>query len=127
MRPIVIEDGRLRQLKDTDTLSGITQTKTLNFFGTLEPTYGTARWYPDKPITILNVLATIGVVSSDDIQINIKKNGSNILGSYLTLPSNQHKSEPVVIGVQLTTDDFITMDIISATGGSNLNITLVYS
>jgi len=127
MRPIVIEDGRLRQLKDTDTLSGITQTKTLNFFGQLEPTYGTARWYPDKPITILSVFATIGVVSSDNIQINIKKNGSSILGSYLTLTSTQHKSNSVSVNVQLTTEDFITMDIISATGGSNLNITLVYS
>ena len=128
MRPIVIDNGHLRQLREDDVLTGVVHSKILNYYGNITPTLGTARWYPNNEITIVKVYATIGVVSPTDIKIQVKKNGQSILGyDVITLSANFFKSNPILLNAIVTEQDYLTVDIVSGTGGANLNITLVYT
>jgi len=109
--------------------SGSSQlTKSYNYLGALSPIPGTARWYPDRTITISGVYLTIGLPASYNVTIDIKKNNVSILsGNLLTLSPGAYKTTINLLSTTLTTSDYITVDIISATNGSNLSIIFIYS
>lgn len=128
VRPLVLDPitKRTREARDTDTFAGLsgTQTRTLNFFGSLVPTTGTVKFYPDKTINITNVYAVVGVQSNSPISANLKKNGV-VVGS-VSISANTDKSSIQNLSIALTTSDYLTADL-ATTGGENLSITLVYS
>lgn len=102
-----------------------TQTKMFSFVGALQPTTGTARFYPPQNITLNKVYMAVGGPSLADITINLKKNGTTICthtlgaGGYKTVPQD-------IVATSVTTNDFLTVDLVTL-GGANLTITLVYS
>lgn len=102
-----------------------TQTKIYNFVGPINSMVGTVRFYPPQTITVSSIYMAIGVTSSSNTVAAIKKNGTAV-GS-VTLNANSSKSLPVAVSIVVTPSDYLTVDITSALGGQNLNITLVYS
>lgn len=101
----------------------------MNFFGTdLIPTTGAAIYVPHRNITVTNALLAVGVTSSVPTIVDLKKNNTSIMNSnYLVLPANTAFTQAIGLNFNLTTTDALTADIISAGGGKNLTITLVYS
>lgn len=113
----------------TGSSGGITQlTKSYNFIGSIIPTSGTMRWYPERTITISGVYLTLGVPASYSLTVDVKKNGVSILSNNLiTMTPNTYKTTTRTLTQTVTSSDYITVDIISASTGSNLSIIFIYS
>lgn len=108
--------------------SAVSQVRCINFVGSLIPTIGTVRWYPNRTVTITNVYANIATTNASNIVCNINKNGTSILTSpFIVIASGAYVSSILPLNITLTTADYITADIITATGGTNLTVSLVYS
>lgn len=137
-RPLVVVDGKVKELPSNDTLAGVgggvtayddltgkpPLTKSLNFFGTLEPTAGNAKFSFPKPVTIVGAYAVIGVVSTSIVSATVYKNGQSIAA--LTISANEAKSNVLTLTESVSENDFLTADISAASGGENLIIILEY-
>lgn len=108
--------------------TGSANTASVHFLNAnLTPTIGVARFTPYRAITVTNVNVSIGETSSSPILLDIKKNNISILnGEYLTLNASQFTSGAIGLNFSLAVNDSLTVDIISAVGGKNLTLTLVY-
>jgi hypothetical protein len=119
-RPLTLENGIIRQLAVGDTVigagAGSPQPIVTTFTGNLVVTTGIARYYPEQDITLSSVYFSLGTSpSSGSVVIDIKKNGTSVMGGvYPTITPGNYKSTSVVIGVTLSTSDYITVDITSA-------------
>ena len=102
-----------------------TQTRIFNFTGPLSPTVGFAKYVPPQTITVSSVYAVIGVQSSAPVVAVIKKNGASV--ATVTLAANSNRTLPQSVSIVVTTNDYLTVDVVSAVDGQNLNLTLVYS
>ena len=105
-------------------ITTILYTKQLNYVGTVTPGAGTLRWYPDSNIVITNVFvnATTPPLTTN-LELDIKKNGSSI-GS-VVLDIGDFRSSNVSLNQSLTTNDYITVDVV--TGGLAAFATLTVS
>lgn len=98
----------------------------MNFQGTLSPQLGNVRWYPQNSCSINQVFATLGMSNVNDIVAIVNKNGTQILS--ITISANAYKSEiQTGLSIPMTVNDYLTVDILQASGGSNLTITLGYT
>lgn len=96
-----------------------------NFVGYLEPKVSDVRWYPFETTTITGVFATIGELSSGTITFDVLKNGISVFGANKPVISpNQYKSNLYNTSIIVTPTDYITLAVVSASGGKNLTIFL---
>ena len=131
-RPIVLSNGSIQQLPIGDLVAGAAagspQPITTTFAGTLTVFTGITRYYPEQDIILGGVYFAIGTTSSlGDVVIDIKKNGTSIMGGvYPTITPTNFKSNIVTISTTILTTDYITVDITSAgTGVTNALITII--
>jgi hypothetical protein len=89
------------------------------------PFTGVARLYPPKNITISNVYASLGTSSSTPFVFVIEKNGANV-GAF-TINTSAFKMNVTPANIVVTTDDYLTIDISSGTGATDLRVDLQYT
>lgn len=99
-------------------------TKSINFFGTLEPTAGTAKFAFPQAVTITKAYAVVGVASTSIISAILYKNGQSFAA--LTIDANAAKSSVATLTEAISANDFLTADIAAASGGENLILILEY-
>lgn len=97
--------------------------------GTLLPVTGIPKWYPDRTITLSKVYFSLGTISIGSTAIDVKKNGVSIFtGPLPTATAGNTKSTEIVpTTTSLLITDYLTVDIITASGGSYLTAVIVYS
>jgi hypothetical protein len=91
----------------------------------IEPFAGTVRWYPPYRSTLSGIYAAMGVVSTNDIVLGINKNGVQI--STHTLLAGTNRSTNAALLGAMEPSDYLTVDILSGSGGEGLIITIEYS
>lgn len=103
----------------------VSSSSRLNIVGPLKPTVGTSRWYPMKTVTIVGLSASLGNPSTVDTILAIKKNG--ITQRTMTINANAYRSQ-VLTGLTYTlgSNDYLTVDVVNASGGSNLNVAIEF-
>jgi len=75
------------------------------------PLIGSSRFYPPNNININTVYANVSTsATAGDFTFIIKKNGTTI-GQTFTISQNQYVMSPVAINVNLSTTDYLTIDI----------------
>lgn len=100
-------------------------TKNYNFVGVLSNNTGTIRWYPYKSVIVQSAYITIGTTTTSDISVSILKNGT--LTTTLVLSASQYKTNITTgLNIALSSNDYITVNV-SANGGSDLTLTLLYT
>ena len=127
-RPLVAINGQLSELPTGDVIAGAPLLAKMNYSGSLSPTTGSARFYPDRAITLSKVYFSLGGASLASVTIDVKKNGTSILGG--TLPScasGSFKSNEIAVTTTLSTTDYLTVDIVSAIDGKDLVAFIAYS
>lgn len=98
----------------------------LNLIGPLTPITGTSRWYPSSTIMINSLSINVGVSSTSTIQVGVRKNGQ--LLQTITLQPNTYRSIiSAGLSYTLSVNDYLTVDVISASGGSNLTLVMEYT
>lgn len=102
-----------------------TRTKTLNFVGNIKPITGTARWYPERDITLLYAYLTISDTSTNRIVCEVNMNSVPI-SSGVILESNTNNGTMYELNTFATSSDYITVNIMQADDGRNLTLTIVY-
>lgn len=116
---VVLDSGT-----NTVTINSVPSIRTFNLFGTLVPTTGTVRWYPNSTINITSGYLTVGTSSPTDIVLRININNS-IVGTF-TLPANSFRSTTQTLSLTMLPTDYMTADLLT-TGGENLTLTLEYN
>ena len=99
-------------------------TTTLSMPGVLKNTTGSIRWYPPEDIDLNDVLASVGEISNSNIVVTILKNG--IVLDNTSIPAGENVSSRKNISGSLTTNDYLTVDIV-ASGGEDLAVSIRYS
>ncbi len=89
------------------------------FPGTLVTLTGAIRWYPRSNISLTNVFVSMGTApSTGGAVFNVRKNGTAIFTSPKpTVASGANTSGANAISVALTTTDYLTVDVETASGG----------
>ncbi len=85
---------------------------------------GTSRYYPTSNISIVNVFASLGTASSANLGFTIKKNGNNV-GNF-TVTANSYRLTGTSANISVTTSDYLTLDITSGSGATDLKVDLQY-
>lgn len=103
--------------------------KTYNRPGTLAVLTGTARWYPTKTISVIELRANVGVPpAGQDIKVDVLKNG--VLDTTLTIAQGNYLSTAATVSIALLATDYVTIDITqvgSTTKGADLVVSLKYT
>lgn len=112
--------------------SGGKQTTRCTTVGALTVSTGTVRLYPAATMTLDSVFAAVNTTSTGaDIKVDIKKNGVSILGgNLLTIVAGSNKSTTLTNSTQVTTNDYLTVDITqigTTVTGSDLVVTIYYA
>lgn len=99
-----------------------------NVTGLLELGSGLTRWYPEDNATIIAVYASIGVVGTSTVEVDVLLNGSSIfyeVGPQIS--AGNFRSNTIVRDAAITPADAITVQVIQ-TGGTaqNLVVCIVY-
>jgi hypothetical protein len=136
-RPMVNVDGKLYELPVGDTLLGATATNNnsvtkCSMTGALAPITGNARWYPDRNVTLVQFYFCVGTQSGSQISLTIKVNGIPLINNVdsstiFTLPAHTNKSPIFNLSQNLTTSDYVTVDITAASGGADMVAFLLYN
>lgn len=116
---VVLDSGT-----NTVTISSAPSIRTFNIFGTLVPTIGTVRWYPNTTINITGGYLTVGTSSTTNATLILNINNSIV--STFTLPANSFRSTTQNLSLTLLPTDFMTADLLTS-GGENLTLTLEYN
>lgn len=97
------------------------------FPGTISPMVGTARWYAGKILTIKSVFLSISTSPSQDLVIDVKKNGISVFGSGTkpTIVTGANISSVMSLNISMIATDFLTIDIVSG-NGSDLAVRFEY-
>ena len=97
-----------------------------NMAGTVAPATGSTRWYAPAAITFTSVTLTLGGVASTSVVVAIRKNGVVISPSTFTIAASTYKASAVSISLSLAVDDFLTVDVLSGSDGTDLVVGLIY-
>ena len=89
------------------------------------PFIGVARCYVPTNVTISNVYASLGTASSTSFQFAILKNGSSV--ATYTIDPNSNRMSVTSANINITSDDYITVNITSGTGATDLKVDLEYT
>jgi hypothetical protein len=113
--------------KEVSSAGGTDVTK-YNITGTITVNTGAMRWYPDRNITLSKVYFSLGTSPSGNVVIDVKKNGTSIFsGTYPTCTSGNYLSSSVTVSTNLTSTDYITVDVTAGTSGSDAVVFIVYN
>lgn len=97
-----------------------------SFTGTLKPIDAAARWYAPADMKVTRIWATVGIPSTSQIKLGVKKNAG--VPTVVVIDSASYISETVapedLTLVGLT--DYLTISITDASGGSDVTICVEY-
>jgi hypothetical protein len=113
-----------------DIILGISNYKKIvnSFAGPLKPITSTLKYYPEKDITLNYIYMYLSTVSDDAIIVDVKKNGTSIFtGTLPTLASNTFRSANIDLNISILKTDSITVDLLQATSGSDLIVSIIYT
>jgi hypothetical protein len=81
--------------------------------GVLTTLVSPVRLYPSATMTLISVMASVSTASTGaDIKVDIRKNGTSILGgNLLTITLGTFKSSVIANTTQITTSDYITIHV----------------
>lgn len=133
-RPLVNINGIMTELPSTDSLLGATGGNTVakcTIAGSISTMVGNARWYPDRSITFVQFYFSVGTTASGPTSLTINVDGTPLVNSVdlstiFTLPANTNKSPVFALSQSLTINDYVTIDVTSASGGADLVACLIY-
>lgn len=91
----------------------------------ISPFTGVSRFYPLANLVVNNVFASLGTTSSDQFSFRLNKNGSNV--GLFTMDANSYRVSGAAANVAITTTDYLTLDIVSGTGATDLRVDLRYT
>ena len=97
---------------------------TLNETGNIVIKTGTVRFYPPSNIAINNVYASLSTTSANTFTFEVVKNGS-VVGTY-NIDSNTNKMTVAAANINLTSNDYLTVNITNGSQASDLRIDLEY-
>jgi hypothetical protein len=98
-----------------------------NFSGTLSsPVIATSRWYPPIATTVVRVYASIGEAASGVTEFNVLRNGNPILPSLLSISAGANRSSDMLLSEVVGVNDYLTISLVTANGGSNAVVYLEY-
>jgi len=100
-----------------------TDTQVFGFSGVIKPTVGLSRWYPANTSTVSKFYASIEVAPTNNITIQLYKNNT-ALGDNIIILAGNYKSNTIDLSTNIGVDDYLTVNIISGTTGSNLFATV---
>jgi len=104
----------------------IVDSQIFSFTGSIEPTVGTARWYPYADSKLTTFYATIENTSLESITLVLRLNGLTIPNSSAIIPAGSYTTTKIGLSLDISTSDYITVDIISGYGGTNVYGVLVF-
>lgn len=133
-RPLVNIAGSLQELPVGDTVIGATggggggpSVAKFVIVGALSAGALTARWYPDREVTLGDIYFSLGTVPANSAVIDVQKNGTSIFsGARPTCSAGQNKSTTVTVSTVLTTSDYLTV-FVNAASGADATLCIVYS
>jgi hypothetical protein len=88
------------------------------------PSTGTTRFYPPKAVSISNIVASLSQASTTDFVLKIKKNDTQV--NTYTVTANTNTMTKAALNVNLTTTDYLTVDIVSGSA-VDLRVDLEYT
>jgi len=98
---------------------------TMNQAGTITaPFTGIARSYPPININITSIAASVGTTPSADLVFDILKNGVSA-GTH-TITAGAYKLSPASTNILVNSTDYLTINIVSGTGASDLKVDFTY-
>jgi len=108
--------------------AGAAKTLTGNFVGTLDaPVNATARWYPPSSSTVTRAWASLGEHASGVTEFDVLKNGSSILPAPISISTGDYRSLDVTVpSVVVGINDYLTVSLTTANGGSNAVVFVEY-
>jgi hypothetical protein len=108
--------------------AGAAKTLTGNFVGTLDaPIVATARWYPPSSSTVMRAWASLGENASGTTEFDVLKNGVSILPVPISIATGDYRSLDVIVpSVVVGINDYLTMSLTTANGGSNAVVFIEY-
>lgn len=90
---------------------------TASLSGTIGTLVGALRYYPRDNIVINNVVVFMGGAPTGTAVFNIRKNGVAVFsGTKPTVNTGQHESTPLNPNLTVTSSDYITIDVETASG-----------
>lgn len=108
------------------TTADFQQVLKANFTNNVSATVGVSRYYPPAQMNISQIYASVGTVSASPITVDIKVNGTSVLGTnLLTIPANQFISTKRTVTLSVLSTSYITVDVVTG-GGTDLIVYMVY-
>jgi hypothetical protein len=99
---------------------------TMNQAGTITaPFTGIARSYPPININITSIAASVGTTPTADLVFDVLKNGVSV-GTY-TITAGEYKLSPASVSVSIQTTDYLSININSGTGATDLKVDFTYT
>jgi hypothetical protein len=115
-RPIVNISGALQELPTGDTLPS-PGSAYATIPGVLSTFVGAIRRYFNRSVTLTSVRVDMGTAPASDAVFNVRKNGVVIFTSPKpTVAAGAHSSTPLGVSTALTTADYLTVDVETASG-----------
>ena len=94
--------------------------------GPLEPVKGTLRWYPDRVATIKAVYFSVGTPGPGVVVLDVLKAGVSIFSEPPQAGVGAFKSSTQQVDVQITPDDYLTVNVIKTGGASDAVLCISY-
>jgi hypothetical protein len=109
--------------------AGAAKTLTGNFVGILDsPTNATARWYPSSASVVTRAWASLGENAAGVTEFDVLKNGASILPAPISIATGDYRSLDVAVpSVAVGINDYLTVSLTTANGGSNAVVFVEYA
>ena len=111
--------------------ASVVQTKTYTIPGSLTVSTGTVRWYPDASITVTGAYVSVATApSGSSAQFSIKKTTSvpaTTTLATISVSAGAYKSSISSFSSLITTEDYVTIDVISTGNASTASVTITYT
>ena len=109
----------------------VVQTKTYTIPGSITVSTGTVRWYPDASITVTGAYVSVATAPvGSSAQFSIKKTTSAAATTTLatiSVSAGAYKSSISSFSSLITTEDYVTIDVISTGNASTASVTITYT
>ena len=89
------------------------------------PFTGLARAYPPIDITISSMKASVGTAPSADLVFDLMKNGVSVQS--FTVVAGEYTASQLGLTISVTTTDYLSINIISGTGATDLKVDFKYT
>ena len=109
----------------------VVQTKTYTIPGSITVSTGTVRWYPDASITVTGAYVSVATAPvGSSAQFSIKKTtsaASTTTLATISVSAGAYKSSISSFSSLITTEDYVTIDVISTGNASTASVTITYT